>query len=273
MGPRLLRFLAADRGRGVILIMLMALQKKLYADWGFKLGLSDKRRMRILRHMYRNRPNVHIGDKALIRHFETINHVDDEATFDIGEGTLLWRQSTLMAIGSAKLSIGKRCLIGGGARITARDNITIGDHCLIAWDSTIMDYEGHPIPPTCRRMQIDYMMTEFNEHYGPNDTGLTPEQQEYFAGYWADSNNYPHAPVTVGNNVWIGFGAVLLKGVSIGDNCIIGARSVVVKSIPANCIAAGCPARVVRENYAQDEVEEFWHHPAAHSAETYELEE
>ena len=55
------------------------------------------------------------------------------------------------------------------------------------------------------------------------------------------------APVIIGNNVWIGGGAILLPGVTIGDNTTIGAGSVVTKSIPDNCIAAGNPCRVIRK--------------------------
>ncbi len=54
------------------------------------------------------------------------------------------------------------------------------------------------------------------------------------------------APVTIGNNVWIGGGAIILPGVEIGDGTTIGAGSVVTRSIPANSLAAGNPCRVIR---------------------------
>lgn len=53
-------------------------------------------------------------------------------------------------------------------------------------------------------------------------------------------------PITVGNNVWIGGNVVVCPGVTIGDNCVIGAGSVVVKDIPANSLAAGNPCKVIR---------------------------
>ncbi|ARV61812.1 maltose acetyltransferase [Nostocales cyanobacterium HT-58-2] len=55
------------------------------------------------------------------------------------------------------------------------------------------------------------------------------------------------APIRIGNNVWIGGGAIICPGVTIGDNTTIGAGSVVVKDIPANVVAVGNPCRVVRE--------------------------
>ncbi|MGF1516251.1 MAG: sugar O-acetyltransferase [Nodosilinea sp.] len=54
------------------------------------------------------------------------------------------------------------------------------------------------------------------------------------------------APITIGNNVWLGGGAIVCPGVTIGDNTTIGAGSVVTKAIPANVVAAGNPCRVMR---------------------------
>jgi len=56
------------------------------------------------------------------------------------------------------------------------------------------------------------------------------------------------APVTIGNNVWIGGGTIIMPGVKIGDNVVIGAGSVVTKDIPSNKVSYGNPCRVVREN-------------------------
>lgn len=62
-------------------------------------------------------------------------------------------------------------------------------------------------------------------------------------------------PVVIGNNVWIGELCSVLPGVTIGDNCIIGANSVVTKSIPANSIAVGNPARIIKQ---YDFLEKKW---------------
>ncbi|WP_324671368.1 sugar O-acetyltransferase [Hymenobacter sp. GOD-10R] len=54
-------------------------------------------------------------------------------------------------------------------------------------------------------------------------------------------------PITIGNKVWLGAGVLIMPGVSIGDNAVIGAGSVVTRSIPANTVAVGNPCRVIRE--------------------------
>lgn len=87
---------------------------------------------------------------------------------------------------------------------------------------------------------------------GPDCTFVTAihptEPARRLAGYQR------FAPITVGNNVWFGAGVTVCPGVSIGDNCVIGAGSVVVKDIPANCVAVGNPCKVIRmvENHNSD---------------------
>ncbi|PSW21572.1 sugar O-acetyltransferase [Photobacterium sanctipauli] len=90
-------------------------------------------------------------------------------------------------------------------------DIYIGDNVMIAPNVTIAT-AGHPIDPDLRRK-----VAQFN------------------------------IPVRIGNNVWIGAGAVVLPGVNIGENTVIGAGSVVTKDIPANVVAVGNPCRVLRE--------------------------
>jgi acetyltransferase-like isoleucine patch superfamily enzyme len=63
----------------------------------------------------------------------------------------------------------------------------------------------------------------------------------------AERKLYSKGPVIIGDNVWLGEGVVVLPGVTIGENCIVGANAVVTNSIPKNSIAGGNPARVIRE--------------------------
>jgi maltose O-acetyltransferase len=62
-----------------------------------------------------------------------------------------------------------------------------------------------------------------------------------------DAQGYSYSKVRIGNDVWIGYHAIILPGVSIGDGAIIGAGSIVTRDIPPYTVAAGVPARVVRD--------------------------
>lgn len=61
-----------------------------------------------------------------------------------------------------------------------------------------------------------------------------------------DRDIYEKNDIVIGRNCWLGFGSVVLKGVTLGDNVIVGANSVVTKSFPSNVVVAGCPAKVIR---------------------------
>jgi acetyltransferase-like isoleucine patch superfamily enzyme len=69
-------------------------------------------------------------------------------------------------------------------------------------------------------------------------------------GVWVGKNSYPELdvvkPIKIGNNVFIGFGSIIMPGVTIGNNVVIGAHSVVSKDIQSNVVAAGVPAKVIR---------------------------
>jgi maltose O-acetyltransferase len=88
-------------------------------------------------------------------------------------------------------------------------------------------------------------------HIG-NDVLLAPNVQIYTAGHPLDKKSRVDegvefgTPISIGDNVWIGGGAIICPGVTIGENSVIGAGSVVTKDIPANVVAAGNPCRVIR---------------------------
>ncbi|MDO4165594.1 MAG: sugar O-acetyltransferase [Bacteroides sp.] len=109
-------------------------------------------------------------------------------------------------------------------------NIEIGENFFINMDCVILD--------------------EAKVTFGDN-VFIAPQCGFYTAGHPLDAERrnkgleYAY-PITVGNNVWIGAHVSVLPGVTIGDNCVIGAGSVVTKSIPAGLLAAGNPCRVIR---------------------------
>lgn len=95
-------------------------------------------------------------------------------------------------------------------------NIYVGDYTMIGPNVTITS-AGHPVLPQLRQQAYQYNL-----------------------------------PVHIGKNVWIGAGAILLPGVTVGDNSVIGAGSIVTKDIPANVVAVGNPCRVLRKISQRD---------------------
>lgn len=122
------------------------------------------------------------------------------------------------------IELGNFVKIGSGSKLLAVDSITIDDYTAIATDVTIVDNNNHPINPDFRR----FMRT--TEHHSD-------------ARSWVHSE---HKPIYIGKNCWIGSDVRIQKGVTIGDNSVIAACSVVTKDVPANCIAAGNPAKIVK---------------------------
>jgi phosphonate metabolism protein (transferase hexapeptide repeat family) len=84
---------------------------------------------------------------------------------------------------------------------------------------------------------------------------ITYRPNEYFRFHGVDAGYRAHrqgARVTVGNDVWIGHGAVIMPGVSIGDGAVVGANAVVTRDVAAYAIVAGSPARVLRQRFSPE---------------------
>lgn len=111
----------------------------------------------------------------------------------------------------AVVEIGERVAFSNNISIIATQRISIGNDCLIGDFVLIMDSDFHGIDPRERR----------------SSSGVS-------------------RPVVIGNNVWFGSRVIVQKGVTIGDNSIIAAQSVVTRNIPQNSIAGGNPAKVIR---------------------------
>ena len=110
------------------------------------------------------------------------------------------------------VSIGAKTVLGQECTVSAYQHVSIGRECVIADRVMLIDFD-HGVVEVDRPIRLQ---------------GI----------YKRD--------VRVGNNVWIGYGACILRGVTIGDNAIVGTSAVVTKDVPPNAVVAGIPARVVR---------------------------
>ena len=106
---------------------------------------------------------------------------------------------------------GNNCYANFNLTLVDDGEIYIGDSVMLG-PNVVLSATGHPVHPGLRKKVAQFSI-----------------------------------PIVIGNNVWIGAGAVVLPGVHIGDNSVIGAGSVVTKDIPANVVAVGNPCRVLRE--------------------------
>ena len=133
-------------------------------------------------------------------------------------------EGTLLSGAHGKIHMGKYSKIGANSHLRCVDKIELGDYSAIANNTVVCDNNNHPVNPEDRMIMR-----------------LTPIDSEERSWKYAD-----HAPIIIGKNVWIGEYARICKGVTIGDGSIVAANAVVTKDVPANCIVAGNPAKIVK---------------------------
>lgn len=144
------------------------------------------------------------------------------ADFSSGSNSVVWAPRQLV--------IGSCVALGSDVRIEVDGRI--GDHVLFANSSAVVgrtDHEASEVGQSIReaRWVGDY----------PKDLSLT---------------------TTIGSDVWIGYGTIVLSGVTIGDSSVIGAGSIVTKDIPPNSIAVGNPARVIGRRFDESDYVDHW---------------
>jgi acetyltransferase-like isoleucine patch superfamily enzyme len=137
--------------------------------------------------------------------------IGPKATLRIGRWAWIGHDSKIR-VHEGEVSIGAKTVMGQECTISAYQHVSIGRECIIA----------------DRVMLIDF------------DHGVTDiERPIRLQGIYKRD-------VRVGHNVWMGYGACVLRGVTIGDNSVVGTNAVVTKAAPANAVLAGVPARVIR---------------------------
>jgi acetyltransferase-like isoleucine patch superfamily enzyme len=128
-------------------------------------------------------------------------------------GRFVWLgDRTKVRCHEGRVEIGAKTVMGQECTISAYQRVRIGEQCVIADRAMFIDFD-HGVVEVERPIRLQ---------------GI----------YKRD--------VEVGSNVWIGYGACILRGVRVGDNAIVGTNSVVTRDVPANAVVAGIPARVIR---------------------------
>jgi acetyltransferase-like isoleucine patch superfamily enzyme len=137
-----------------------------------------------------------------------------EGRLEIGEQTLLEPDVWITAPGEARVRIGSGTYLNIATMVAAVELVEIGDHCMFANGCFITDGSHR-----------------FDD----------PDKPVPWQGFETKG------PTKVGDNVWCGAHVVITSGVTIGDRCVIGANSVVTRDLPPRSVAAGVPAKVLRE--------------------------
>ena len=143
--------------------------------------------------------------------------------FSIGDGTSV-RAVMVLERENAVIRIGSRSQIGGRTLLDASERIEIGDDVLVSFDVLITDNDSHSL--------------RFSERV--NDVADWTQGTK-------DWTHVARAPVRLGDKTWIGARAIILKGVTVGEGAMVAAGSVVTRDVPPWTLAAGNPARPIRE--------------------------
>ncbi|MFT6443033.1 MAG: acetyltransferase-like isoleucine patch superfamily enzyme, partial [Salibacteraceae bacterium] len=130
-------------------------------------------------------------------------------------------------IGDGKLSIGNHVSLRLGTFISCKQSITIGNSVFSAKNVFISDNNNHPVDPLERKKM----------------TLKRPGSSEWKF----NRSDVLSAPIVIEDNVWLGDGCYILKGVTIGEGSIVAAGAVVTKSAPPYSLIAGNPARVLKQ--------------------------
>lgn len=167
-------------------------------------------------------PGVKIGHNTTIR--KRLDKRTEKSRITIGDDCLI-EGILVTEADHSQIIIGNNVFVGGETIVDCVQQITVDDDVLISYRCIISDCDNHNIRYSIRKHDL----AEWKQG-GRSDWSLTPQ-----------------APVHIKKGAWIGTSVIILKGVTIGEGAIIGAGSVVTKDVPDWTIAAGNPARVIKE--------------------------
>ena len=180
---------------------------------------------------------VTLGRNVRLQRNSTVMAESPGARIVIGADSIVYEYGKIESYGRGVIEIGEGSILGD-VRIFSRYRIRIGKRFLTSWNVFIQDFDPHPVDPAERRKQVERMVAEFRPIF---DKAPPPIEREGAAA------EFPGEAIAIGDDVWVGANASILKGARLGDGCIVATGAVVTRGeYPPGSILAGNPARIVK---------------------------
>lgn len=190
-----------------------------------------------------------LSQKRMLNKFGKFMQLSDKSVYEIGfsvdlrkpsEGKIYLEVEADCVIGgifvfetsSGKIKIGKRTLISGSSMLVSKTSIIVGNDVIIAGGTILYDHDSHSVDWELRKNDVKQQVIDYFE------TG-----DQLFHKEW---ENVKTSQIVIEDGVWIGRDVMILKGVTVGNHSVIGARSVVTRDVEPWTLVAGNPAQVIR---------------------------
>lgn len=179
-------------------------------------------------------PNVSLADSVFVdtSYGYTQFFSEQPNALTLGEGTGCYDRSSIITSQTGVINVGKFVILNG-TTLVCKQQITIGNHCMLAWGSVLTDtwLDASVLPLEARRR----LLTE---------AAADPHRRHPFFG--------AAKPIVLEDNCWVGFDSVILPGVRLGQGCVIGCKTIISTDVPPFAVVTGSPARIVRYLHPND---------------------
>jgi acetyltransferase-like isoleucine patch superfamily enzyme len=186
---------------------MLAMPLPVFTHWRTRWSVARTAKLIVRDRLVVGRMDTQIGQNGQEGLDHNVIQIGEGGRLEIDGSVTLGPGVRVLVGPHARLKIGDRSYITANSKLIVKSDVEIGSGCAISWDVQLMDTDFHHIAAGARNTQ----------------------------------------KITIGNDVWIGSRAMILKGVTIGDGAVIAAGAVVTKDVAPRQVVAGNPARVVKE--------------------------
>lgn len=173
--------------------------------------------------------HIEIDESSIVEHVMVNTHLaEDIKCLVVGKDCVI---NGNLAVLNGIIEIGDRVVINEGTRIISAAEITIGNDVMISWGCTIVDSNMHSLHSKDRLADTQNARKEIENHT---------------MGQSVDYSVIQSTPVMIKDKAWIGFNAIIMKGVTVGEGAVIGAGSVVTTDVPDYAVVGGNPAKILK---------------------------